>query len=54
MLNRGTQEKGADFYDLKDVPHGALSSKYYFSNPESYEILVYNCRGSVCRWQIID
>jgi enterochelin esterase family protein len=24
-------EKGADFYDLKDVPHGALSSKYYFS-----------------------
>lgn len=24
-------EKGADFYDIKDVPHGALSSKYYFS-----------------------
>ena len=24
-------EKGVDFYDVKDVPHGALSSKYYFS-----------------------
>lgn len=24
-------EKGADFYDVKDVPHGAISSKYYFS-----------------------
>lgn len=24
-------EKGADFYQLKDVPHGAISSKYYFS-----------------------
>jgi enterochelin esterase family protein len=24
-------EKGADFYEVKDVPHGALSSKYYFS-----------------------
>lgn len=24
-------EKGADFYTVKDVPHGALSSKYYFS-----------------------
>ena len=24
-------EKGADFYTIKDVPHGALSSKYYYS-----------------------
>jgi enterochelin esterase family protein len=24
-------EKGADFYTIKDVPHGAISSKYYFS-----------------------
>lgn len=24
-------EKGADFYTIKNVPHGALSSKYYFS-----------------------
>ena len=24
-------EKGVDFYVVKDVPHGALSSKYYFS-----------------------
>lgn len=24
-------EKGADFYQIKDVPHGAISSKYYFS-----------------------
>lgn len=24
-------EKGVDFYEVKDVPHGALSSKYYFS-----------------------
>ncbi|HEX2935084.1 MAG TPA: alpha/beta hydrolase-fold protein [Bacteroidales bacterium] len=24
-------EKGADFCELKDVPHGAMSSKYYFS-----------------------
>lgn len=24
-------EKGVDFYDVKEVPHGALSSKYYFS-----------------------
>jgi len=24
-------EKGCDFYDIKDIPHGALSSKYYFS-----------------------
>jgi enterochelin esterase family protein len=24
-------EKGADFYEVKDVPQGALSSKYYFS-----------------------
>jgi len=24
-------EKGVDFYDLKDVPHGALSSKHYYS-----------------------
>ncbi len=24
-------EKGAGFYEIKDVPHGALSSKYYFS-----------------------
>jgi enterochelin esterase family protein len=24
-------EKGADFYEVKDVPHGAVSSKYYFS-----------------------
>jgi len=25
-------EKGADFYEVKEVPHGALSSKYYYSN----------------------
>lgn len=25
-------EKGVDFYDIKDVPHGSISSKYYFSN----------------------
>lgn len=24
-------EKGADFYEIKDVPHGTISSKYYFS-----------------------
>ena len=24
-------ENGADFYEVKDVPHGAISSKYYFS-----------------------
>ena len=24
-------EKGTDFYEIKDVPHGAISSKYYFS-----------------------
>nr|WP_319573352.1 alpha/beta hydrolase-fold protein [uncultured Draconibacterium sp.] len=24
-------EKGIDFYTIKDVPHGALSSKYYYS-----------------------
>ena len=24
-------EKGVDFYDIKNVPHGAVSSKYYFS-----------------------
>ena len=24
-------EKGAEFYEVKDVPHGAISSKYYFS-----------------------
>ena len=24
-------EKGIDFYAIKDVPHGALSSKYYYS-----------------------
>jgi enterochelin esterase family protein len=24
-------EKGADFYEIKDVPHGAVTSKYYFS-----------------------
>lgn len=24
-------EKGADFYEIKDVPHGAISSRYYFS-----------------------
>jgi enterochelin esterase family protein len=24
-------EEGADFYEVKDVPHGAMSSKYYFS-----------------------
>jgi enterochelin esterase-like enzyme len=24
-------EKGADFYEIKDVPHGAMSSKHYFS-----------------------
>ncbi|HYQ58338.1 MAG TPA: alpha/beta hydrolase-fold protein, partial [Draconibacterium sp.] len=25
-------EEGIDFYELKDVPHGALSSKYYYSD----------------------
>ncbi|MBN2172848.1 MAG: esterase [Bacteroidales bacterium] len=25
-------EKGIDFYEIKDVPHGVLSSKYYYSN----------------------
>lgn len=25
-------EKGIDFYDIKNVPHGAISSKYYYSN----------------------
>ena len=25
-------EKGVDFYEIKDVPHGALSSKYYYSD----------------------
>ncbi len=25
-------EKGADFYTVKDVPHGAICSKYYFSS----------------------
>ncbi|WP_291856932.1 alpha/beta hydrolase-fold protein [Marinilabilia sp.] len=25
-------EQGIDFYSIKDVPHGAVSSKYYFSN----------------------
>jgi enterochelin esterase family protein len=24
-------ENGVDFYDLKDVPHGAMTSKYYYS-----------------------
>jgi len=24
-------EKGTDFYEVKDVPHGAIASKYYFS-----------------------
>jgi enterochelin esterase family protein len=24
-------EKGADFYEIKDVPHGTINSKYYFS-----------------------
>jgi len=24
-------EKGVDFYQIKDVPHGTISSKYYFS-----------------------
>ena len=24
-------EEGVDFYEVKDVPHGAISSKYYFS-----------------------
>ena len=24
-------EKGTDFYEVKDVPHGAISSKYYYS-----------------------
>jgi enterochelin esterase-like enzyme len=24
-------EKGVDFYQIKDVPHGALSSRYYYS-----------------------
>jgi enterochelin esterase-like enzyme len=24
-------EKGVDFYEIKDVPHGVISSKYYFS-----------------------
>jgi enterochelin esterase family protein len=25
-------EKGVDFYDIKDVPHGTIGSQYYFSN----------------------
>ena len=25
-------EKGVDFYSIKNVPHGAISSKYYYSN----------------------
>src|SRR5690606_27763476 len=25
-------EKGVDFYTIKDVPHGAISSKHYFSD----------------------
>jgi enterochelin esterase-like enzyme len=25
-------EAGCDFYSIKDVPHGAMSSKYYYSN----------------------
>ncbi len=25
-------EKGVDFYTLKDVPHGAISSRHYYSN----------------------
>jgi len=25
-------EEGADFYTIKDVPHGAIRSKYYYSN----------------------
>ncbi|WP_346857959.1 alpha/beta hydrolase-fold protein [uncultured Draconibacterium sp.] len=25
-------EEGVDFYEIKDVPHGALSSKYYYSD----------------------
>lgn len=25
-------EQGIDFYTIKDVPHGAISSKYYYSN----------------------
>lgn len=25
-------EKGVDFYAIKDVPHGAISSKYYYSS----------------------
>jgi enterochelin esterase family protein len=25
-------EEGVDFYEIKDVPHGAVSSKYYYSN----------------------
>lgn len=25
-------EKGVDFYTVKDVPHGGISSKYYYSN----------------------
>ncbi|HPR62125.1 MAG TPA: alpha/beta hydrolase-fold protein, partial [Prolixibacteraceae bacterium] len=25
-------EEGVDFYSVKDVPHGAMSSKYYYSN----------------------
>lgn len=25
-------EEGVDFYEVKDVPHGAMSSKYYYSN----------------------
>jgi enterochelin esterase-like enzyme len=24
-------EKGIDFYDIKDVPHGSISSRYYYS-----------------------
>lgn len=24
-------ERGADFYEIKDIPHGAISSRYYFS-----------------------
>lgn len=24
-------EKGANFYEIKDIPHGAISSRYYFS-----------------------
>ena len=25
-------EKGTDFYEIKNVPHGTISSKYYYSN----------------------